>query len=92
MDLRSLWEPSLGSVFSAALNDGVLERLLAMLGPGERQFVEIGTQLGDQCNTRYLRARHGFHGWMIDDNFHNKDAHPAEDSSTVGVPSFLNDS
>ncbi|CAE7378203.1 unnamed protein product [Symbiodinium microadriaticum] len=69
----SLWEPSLTSVFSAALNDGVLERLLALLGPGQRQFVEIGTQLGDQCNTRYLRARHGFHGLMIDDNFGNAD-------------------
>ena len=69
----SLWEPSLKSVFSAALNDGVLERLLAMLGPERRYFVEIGTQLGDQCNTRYLRARHGFQGLMIDDNFQNQE-------------------
>eukprot|EP00434_Breviolum_minutum_P003431 symbB.v1.2.003019.t1/scaffold113.1/size324549/17 len=68
----SLWDPAMNATFSSSVNDGVIERLLTMLevkGPGT--FVEIGTQLGDQCNTRYLRARYNFYGLMIDDNYNN---------------------
>ena len=36
--------------------------------------MEVGTQSGEQCNTRYLRVRYGFHGVMLDDNFRNKHA------------------
>lgn len=34
-------------------------------------YVEVGTQSGEQCNTRYLRVRYGFQGLMVDDNFQN---------------------
>ncbi|CAK9054730.1 PPIase cyclophilin-type domain-containing protein [Durusdinium trenchii] len=67
----SLWDPFITPVFSASVNDGVIERLLALLGVKSQTFVEIGTQLGDQCNTRYLRSRFGFHGLMMDDNYEN---------------------
>ena len=33
--------------------------------------MEVGTQSGEQCNTRYLRVRYGFSGLMVDDNFRN---------------------
>lgn len=39
----SLWDPTMNATFSSSVNDGVIERLLAMLevkGPGT--FVEIG--------------------------------------------------
>eukprot|EP00913_Durusdinium_trenchii_P009122 g8574.t1 len=43
----SLWDPFITPVFSASVNDGVIERLLALLGVKSQTFVEIGTQLGD---------------------------------------------
>lgn len=67
----SLWDPALTPTFSASVNDAVLEKLLQLLQLRRGRFVEIGTQLGDQCNTRYLRARYNFYGLMIDDNYWN---------------------
>ena len=45
---------------------------LADVGHSSGYYVEVGTQSGEQCNTRYLRVRYGFHGVMLDDNFRNK--------------------
>ena len=39
----SLWDPFITPVFSASVNDGVIERLLALLGVKSQTFVEIGT-------------------------------------------------
>merc|ERR1712048_1280309 len=59
--------------FSESMKDIVLERLLGLIGTTNRYFVEIGTQAGVQCNTRYLRVRYGFKGLMIDDTFRNEE-------------------
>eukprot|EP00927_Polykrikos_kofoidii_P077262 TRINITY_DN74220_c0_g1_i1.p1 TRINITY_DN74220_c0_g1~~TRINITY_DN74220_c0_g1_i1.p1 ORF type:complete len:708 (+),score=95.75 TRINITY_DN74220_c0_g1_i1:84-2207(+) len=68
----SIWERKLFPVFSEGNKDLVLERVFALVGVSpKRQYVEIGTQSGEQCNTRYLRVRHQFSGLMLDDNFHN---------------------
>mmetsp|Transcript_52491 Transcript_52491/g.94110 ORF Transcript_52491/g.94110 Transcript_52491/m.94110 type:complete len:648 (+) Transcript_52491:51-1994(+) len=67
----SIWHSSITSVFSAAFNDAVIERIMAMIGVRNRFFVEIGTQAGDQCNSRNLRVRHGFRGLMMDMDFEN---------------------
>ncbi|CAE7259134.1 unnamed protein product [Symbiodinium natans] len=67
----AIWERGLAPVFSESQKDLVLERIFAMIGTTSRFFVEVGTQTGEQCNTRYLRVRYGFHGLMLDDNFRN---------------------
>lgn len=45
--------------------DGVLERLFEIFGVTNRQYVELGTGSGEECNTRLLRER-GWSGVMID--------------------------
>jgi hypothetical protein len=45
--------------------DGVIERLMEILGPTNRYYVEIGTGDGTECNTRYLRERR-WTGIMLD--------------------------
>ncbi|CAJ1337882.1 unnamed protein product [Effrenium voratum] len=67
----SIWEPSLDPVFSESLKDPVLERIFALVDVSNGYYVEVGTQSGEQCNTRYLRVRYGFTGLLIDDNFQN---------------------
>ncbi|CAE7235709.1 unnamed protein product [Symbiodinium microadriaticum] len=72
MEELLLWERGLAPVFSESQKDLVLERIFGMIGTSSRFYVEVGTQSGEQCNTRYLRVRYGFHGIMLDDNFRNK--------------------
>eukprot|EP00435_Cladocopium_sp_Y103_P071001 s352_g36.t1 len=67
----SIWERNLEPVFSESLKDPVLERIFGLIGVSSGYFVEVGTQSGEQCNTRYLRVRYGFSGLMVDDNFRN---------------------
>eukprot|EP00913_Durusdinium_trenchii_P009389 g8824.t1 len=66
-----IWERHLEPVFSESLKDPVLERIFALIGITNGYYVEVGTQSAEQCNTRYLRVRYGFHGLLVDDNFQN---------------------
>ncbi|CAL1163461.1 unnamed protein product [Cladocopium goreaui] len=66
-----IWERNLEPVFSESLKDPVLERIFGLIGVTSGYYVEVGTQSGEQCNTRYLRVRYGFSGLMVDDNFRN---------------------
>eukprot|EP00434_Breviolum_minutum_P024002 symbB.v1.2.021182.t2/scaffold1779.1/size154953/10 len=54
-------------VYSQYGLDGVLEAVFKCIGVTTKSFVEIGTQDGTQCSTRYLRTAHGFVGYMFDD-------------------------
>lgn len=56
-------------VFSQVGDDGILEAIFRCIGVTSRTYLEIGTQDGRQCNTRYLRVAGDFHGHMIDDTF-----------------------
>jgi hypothetical protein len=51
--------------FSQNGEDGVIERLMAIVGVTNRFYVEMGTGSGEECNTRYLREQ-GWSGVMID--------------------------
>eukprot|EP00928_Gymnodinium_smaydae_P075364 TRINITY_DN58386_c0_g1_i1.p1 TRINITY_DN58386_c0_g1~~TRINITY_DN58386_c0_g1_i1.p1 ORF type:complete len:510 (+),score=36.78 TRINITY_DN58386_c0_g1_i1:57-1586(+) len=54
-------------VYSQKGGDGVLETIFACVGVASKSYVEIGTQSGRQCNSRYFRVAHGFRGYMFDD-------------------------
>ena len=50
--------------------DGVLECLFGLFGTTNRFYVEIGTESGDECNTRWLREQ-GWAGVMFDRDHEN---------------------
>ncbi len=50
--------------------DGVIERLLELVGIETRFYVELGAGSGDECNTRWLREN-GWSGVMIDRDYEN---------------------
>jgi hypothetical protein len=51
--------------FSQNGEDGVIARLLEIIGAGNRFYVEIGAGCGQECNTRWLREI-GWSGIMLD--------------------------
>ena len=51
--------------------DGVLECLFDIFGTTNRYYVEIGTEAGEECNTRWLRE-HGWTGVMIDCEYEDR--------------------
>lgn len=51
--------------------DGVIERLFEIVGVTNRWYVELGTESGDECNTRLLRER-GWSGLLLDRDFENE--------------------
>eukprot|EP00439_Symbiodinium_sp_Y106_P061683 s2229_g9.t1 len=55
-------------VYSQYGLDGILEQIFRCIGVTTKVFVEIGTQYGVQCSTRFLRVAHGFLGYMFDDS------------------------
>jgi len=54
-------------IYSQKGLDGVLEELFRCIGVSTASFIEIGTQDGSQCSTRYMRVAHKFAGYMFDD-------------------------
>jgi hypothetical protein len=56
--------------FSQNGEDGVIERLMELIGVTNRFYVELGTGCGDECNTRYLREK-GWSGVMLDCDHEN---------------------
>ncbi|OHD63825.1 MAG: hypothetical protein A2176_11940 [Spirochaetes bacterium RBG_13_51_14] len=59
-------------VFSQNGEDGVMEKIIDVIGVYNRYYVEIGTGVGTECNTRNLRENHGFTGVMMDGCCENK--------------------
>ena len=53
-------------VFSQNSEDGVIERILEVIGTTNKYFVEFGVgSTGVECNTRYL-AQQGWQGLLMD--------------------------
>lgn len=52
--------------FSQNGEDGIIEAIFKAITPKDNYFVEIGTENGCECNTRYLREICGWKGLMID--------------------------
>lgn len=61
------------SIFSQIGQDGINEILVHRIygDPRSHFFVEIGTQDGKQCNTRYFREAYGWNGLLIDGEYEN---------------------
>lgn len=57
-------------VYSQNGEDGIIERLFEIFGVTDRWFVEMGTESGEECNTRLLRER-GWSGLMLDCDHEN---------------------
>ena len=67
----NLLRPFERKVFSQNGEDGILERIFNMIGTTDKFFVEIGTQDGMECNTRYLREKMEWTGYLFDDSYNN---------------------
>lgn len=74
------------TLFSQYDADGILHAVFSVIGTslgnntlvgnvGPGIFVEIGTQTGHQCNTRFLRQSLGWRGLMLDDDNWNPYIH-----------------
>ena len=53
-------------VFSQFGEDGITEYIFDKIGTDSKYFVEIGTQDGNECNTRFLLEEKGWTGIMLD--------------------------
>ena len=58
-------------VFSEYNEDGIFEYLFDVIGTTDKYYVEMGTQTGKACNSRYLREKLGWSGIMMDGGFEN---------------------
>ena len=60
-------------VFSQNGEDGIIEYLINTLydSPTDKVFLEIGTEDGNQCNTRYIREKYQWNGILIDAQYEN---------------------
>jgi hypothetical protein len=52
--------------------DGILLKLLSIIGVTNKLYVEFGVENGQECNTRFLRENYGFHGLMMDGGNENQ--------------------
>ena len=57
--------------FSQFGEDGITDYIFAKIGSGTFYFVEIGTQDGHECNTRFLREKLNWNGIQIDAKYEN---------------------
>jgi hypothetical protein len=60
-------------VFSEYNEDGIFEYLFKIIGTTDKYYVEMGTQTGRTCNSRYLREKLGWSGVMLDGGFEDAD-------------------
>jgi hypothetical protein len=60
-------------VFSQNGEDGIIEKLINSIYPNPKNkiYLEIGTESGIQCNTRYLREFYEWSGILIDSEHEN---------------------
>ncbi len=55
-------------VFSQQDEDGILEEIFKRIGTKSKNFIEIGVETGEECNTTYLLHK-GWQGLWIEENF-----------------------
>jgi hypothetical protein len=60
------------SWYSQNGEDGILKLIFSQIGVTNKFYVEFGVEDGSECNTRYLRERHGWTGLMRDGGSHPK--------------------
>ena len=48
------------------MKDSILERIFRVIGIHHATYIEIGTQIGIECNSRYWRVIKGWEGFQLD--------------------------
>ena len=59
-------------IYSQNGEDGILIKLLLLIGSKFNTFVEFGVEHGEECNSRILREYFGFQGLMMDGDNENE--------------------
>ena len=59
-------------IYSQNGEDGILIRLLLLIGSKYNSYVEFGVEHGEECNSRILREYFGFQGLMMDGDNENE--------------------
>ena len=59
-------------IYSQNGEDGILIRLLLLIGNKYNSYVEFGAEHGIECNTRILREYFGFQGLLMDGDNENE--------------------
>jgi hypothetical protein len=72
------------SIYSQNGEDGVLLRMLEIIGTTNKKFLEFGVEDGMQCNSRILRERCNFTGLMWDGSNENVGINLRKEIITVG--------
>lgn len=65
-------QASESQTFSQNGEDGVLLKILNLIGIKYKYYVEFGVQDGSECNTRILREKYDFDGLMMDGSHSNE--------------------
>lgn len=60
-------------IYSQNGEDGVIEKLLSLIGIHYNFFVEFGVEDGNECNTRYIEEKFKLNGIRFDCNFYSID-------------------
>ena len=59
-------------MYSQNGEDGVIQSIFAQNGVADQYFVEIGTEVGSETNTRNLRQNLCWNGLLMDGRYENK--------------------
>jgi hypothetical protein len=70
-------------VFSQGDEDGIIAEIFRRIGPGDKRFVEIGVQIGVECNTTWLLYQQWRGLWLEADG-------PSVDQMRTSHQQFIN--
>lgn len=68
---RGFMDPNERKIYSQDGTDGVLEYIFNSIGTTNKKYVELGTEDGKECNTRFLREHRNWNGIMVDGGYEN---------------------
>jgi hypothetical protein len=83
-------------IFSQNGEDGIIEYILGLLYEDSfnKTFLEIGTESGVECNTRYIREKYQWKGTLIDGQHQNESInlhkHFIDKENIIGILESLN--
>ena len=73
-------------VFSQFGEDGITDYIFTKIDTDTKYYVEIGTQDGSECNTRFLREHREWTGLQIDAKYGQASAHFDGEGDALSLP------